>query len=453
MKCNIFRRTFWGALPALLSAVLLQACIFDAEVELPDAAAINALRLSIQLRVPSSSSPGTRTQGENHVLEAGSAAESYINIGAKDYRVMIFNQAGSLVQLFNPALWTIQEKTQEGSEQGEGDEAPGAGQGSPGTPSAGTDKIYTLTGYVGGVTAGDVIQVMVLANLGSFGTGHAGLYDNFRYGQSLSAIYADDINFNFTMYNNTTTEEEITSWRPVMPVDNASAAQAIPMFGIQEIDIPDDPNENGITTVEATIPMLRSIAKIEVIDEIDARAAVEGSGDSEEPGEEVPQVKITGVSLSACNIAGRFIPNVTANESWGAAETQVTVPSLPNGETATTPLVFFNEGTREIDGRTCSVYAAYVPEMDLGDNINERDYPQLTITVTNPEGTGTTESLSMEYVKPLADYTGTTPASLGNILRNHIYTYEVVSAPGESLSLVYGICPWTTEEIDIPTFD
>ena len=43
----------------------------------------------------------------------------------------------------------------------------------------------------------------------------------------------------------------------------------------------------------------------------------------------------------------------------------------------------------------------------------------------------------------------------GTILRNHIYRIEVDmnNDVPMSITLVYGICPWVEETIDIPTFD
>lgn len=394
----------------LLSMALLlltqTSCVYDKDIpcgsEDPDLLVIN-----LNLTVPSSST-GTRSEGEDHVLVPGSNDENYINITEGDYQVLMFDKTGALVE---GKLSDFECKRN--------------------SINGGTTS-YTLTTTLS--LSGDedkerlsTFKVMVLANWKSFersNTQQAFEYPSFT-GYSVSGatnnIYKDGEHFNFTLK----TPGDDSSWVP-----SINENRAIPMFGItDDVDLQfainmakygDEPSFN--------VSMLRSLAKIELVNNT--------------PDED--DITFTSGKLTAYNSKGRFIPDILEdkNTGWNNSETQVGAVSLPN-----------DYDSKQLDGEEWPLvtldggktFVAYIPEMDL-DKIREQGsaIPQLELMVT------ANENEYGPYPIELGEYDGVfTEVYYPALLRNHNYTFNInsvtVGVTGE-LTLLIETADWDDDD-------
>lgn len=371
---------YWMLAAAALS---LTACVYDRD--LPDAdpePVVLRLRLSAQ----SVSMPATRADG--HATEEALDAENYIAVDADDYRILLFDGAGRFLQDVDAAQkWLV----------------------SDGTVAKDTYRL-TLTGPV--ELAAEEVQVLVLTNWEGFSP--AAQYPVLDGADELSRIYPDaaDAAWQFTM---PLAADGKSSWRPEI-----AAKRGVPMFGVSEIvplsaarepsatDVLDGQTVDGKVLDLGEIRLLRAVSKIEVLESNAADAA-----------------QLAGVSLSAYDTAGRFIPDVTANPDWGVEKTQVSVPSLPAGaHRSTAALQFF-----QVPGT--AVWRAYVPEMDL-----RTARPELTFTLSG----GERKSIALD--NPAA------PGTLVSLLRNHIYRYVVSISGG---AIILDVVPYDETVLD-PVF-
>lgn len=273
----------------LLSLPLLSSCIGD---EMTDCAADSdagqdGLRLQLHLTVPASAPSGTRTSGDG--FQPGTALESYINIEDKDYKILIFDKEGKLAKEVD---WDGCDITKS------------------------SDTKYTLTVNLeisDNETKAKLekFKVMVLANWKSMQRKYEPAYSyptfagnsNVHLGEG--GIYENSGDYNFIIAKS----GETTPWEP-----SHEKKYYIPMFGISEnIDLEYAAEMgkygDGYAT-DTPIYMLRSLAKIEIIDNT--------------------QSGMSNVSFSHLMTGGRFIPDVLANPSWKENAIQVEKPSLPD---------------------------------------------------------------------------------------------------------------------------
>ncbi|MCH5177649.1 MAG: hypothetical protein J1F25_06465, partial [Prevotellaceae bacterium] len=185
----------------------------------------------------------------------------------------------------------------------------------------------------------------------------------------------------------------------------------------------------GCLHLTCDIPMLRALAKVEVIDNIGNAGA------------------ISGVTMTQYNTIGRYIPNIADNPNWNTYNTQIEKPSLPNGANGMTGsnLLFVNIPTTMNENGvtvTRNVWTAYIPEMQLGTTQTiEANRPRLNVAVDN----GST------YPLHFAQYDANSVPSLPNntswnyILRNHIYRYTINSI-NITANLTVNVLPWTIDE-------
>lgn len=366
------------SLMALCSVgVLLVSCHDDhfVEEEMPREDK-NFVTINLNLTVPAAAE-STRASG--HGNEDGTAAENYINVKDNDYKILVFDKYGKNA---TDKLETIECKINE---------------------SSGATLSYTLQAKLN-VNKDEeeqmsTFKVMVLANWKSF--------DNTNYPKStsehtLDGIYADGNNFNFSiLHTEDSKDHSLSSWIPSM---SAPAVKAIPMFGIAELYLKKvTESDNPVFT----IPMLRSIAKVEVID-------VKGD-------------HISNVSLSSSNKNGRFIPNVKQNPDW-SGNTQIENPSLPASLVSIQNLEFNQEGNK---------WVAYIPEMNLQGNSRPK---------FNLSGQADFEADFDNYAE------GQPTGDLEAVLRNHIYRFNVTITDAKSVSIKTEVLPWDMEYDDNPWY-
>lgn len=378
-----------GLLAAALSGCIMESGDCTGQLPPPDTGDTRTLKLNVI--VPAAESVASRAKDDTHVPEPGSVAENYLGFDEFDYKVLIFDSEGILLEEFVPETTATQDATE-----------------------------GTLTTLIGPISTKDKegnrlkkIRIMVLANWRSF---NGGKYDGFKpETTTLEDLSYNDKDFNFTIPNKSNTK----AWSPSI---TASSKRLIPMFGLSgEIELKYDKAEpvgNGsviLPDVETpTIQMLRAVAKVEVVDNLP-----DGAG------------KINSVTLDKSNAKGRYIPDFNTNSSWNVPITQVEEVSLPNSPTGTISNLQFFKEEKTIDGK--EVWSAYIPEMKL-DKVAR---PKFTVDYG---GTQAGEFV-LDYLSD-SEPTG----KLTQVLRNHIYRFTVNGLKGVSVNATLEVNPWELED-------
>lgn len=312
--------------------------------------------------------------------------------------------------------------------------------------------------------------IMVIAN--SHSTGLDGQYPGFTPGvTTIDDIAAQKLTFNLPerrgQYN------LITEWQP-----NINQNKLIPMAGLQKFtvsatqlkestyDVPvylSDENANG-----KTIDMLRTMAKIEVIDKIDLP-------DGYDPN--IKRMKVEKVELVGMYLKGTLMPSIGTDGQWpDYISTQITDATLPPNSEYTNPvaysesyahdndskdIMFFNEGT--IDSEKAEerypIFFGYVTEYSKA-AIGSMVKPYLVITLVDESSPDNTDGKETSFFKELklTSYTDGAPQGDGInfLLRNHIYRYEINAVSSSEANIIdvgYTLCDWDRHEVNIPTFD
>lgn len=391
-----------------LMLLMQTSCIYDNNsVEPCGSGDAELLVINFNLTVPSSS---TRTRNECKDLLPGSKDESYIDINNKDYQILMFDNSGALVE-------------------GKLSEFECIGNGVNGNGEAS----YILTAHLelDGKEDKELLSkfsVMVLANWKSFEKSNANT--SFEYpsfiGYTTNNIYTDKENpkFHFTLKEQ---GQDEYAW---VPSSENGKNQFIPMFGVAEdLDLQfvmdmarygDDPCFN--------VPMLRSMAKIEIVDMVpDGKSA-----------------NFDKCSLTKYNRSGRVIPDITKNTSWNVSNTQITTPSLPDNVNSSENLKFFKttktvrtERATEDEIKDC--FVAYIPEMALA--LGSTDRPELKVKLKGSD---------KEYPIKLSGYKNGKPddeAEYTSLLRNHIYRFNVTSVDiSADLTLFIDTPEWDVDD-------
>ena len=180
----------------------------------------------------------------------------------------------------------------------------------------------------------------------------------------------------------------------------------IPMFGISE--------KVGFNQmlINSEIKLLRSLAKIEIVDNLEAN--------------EVKSISIAGVSISKANSSGCLIPDLTKETSWSSGIIQVTKPTLPSDVSSISNLSFYESSFVTDNNTKLKSWSIYVPEcyllseeedFDDEDSKNEKD---LTFFVTiNITGYQTQSVASLKMPSQMDG------EQITALLRNHIYRFFI----------------------------
>lgn len=312
--------------------------------------------------------------------------------------------------------------------------------------------------------------IMVIAN--SHSTGLDGQYPGFTPGvTTIDDIAAQKLTFNLPerrgQYN------LITEWQP-----NINQNKLIPMAGLQKFtvsatqlkestyDVPvylSDENANG-----KTIDMLRTMAKIEVIDKIDLP-------DGYDPN--IKRMKVEKVELVGMYLKGTLMPSIGTDGQWpDYISTQITDATLPPNSEYTNPvaysesyahdndskdIMFFNQGS--IDSENAEekypIFFGYVTEYSK-DAIGNMVKPYLVITLIDESSPDNSDGQEISFFKELklTGYVDGAPQGDGIdfLLRNHIYRYEINAVSSSEANIIdvgYTLCDWDRHEVNIPTFD
>lgn len=347
---------------------------------------------SYVLRLSVSAVGNTATRAASHELSDATEAENYIDIFNGDYTIVIYDNNGKFIQQVSA------DKT---------------------TPKRQDDMFWVESvieeSFIEEIQqVGDEFQVMVLANLKSYNN-KDDAYPKFD-GQTTATLWGNANDYNFSRQINTSGEN---TWYPSIEDE-----RFIPMFGIAMAKISDAKKEfDGYRHILLDVPMLRALAKIEIID------AIEGKG------------AIKGVTMTRYNTSGRLIPNISENKDWNDNKTQITTPSLPNNGNTADNLQFL--WTKNAEGQT--VWYAYIPEMRLGTSTTiEANRPRLDVQ-TDIDGNTATYPLHFARYDTDGNYSLPNNTSWNYILRNHIYRYTITSV-NVTANLQVKVLPWEVVE-------
>ncbi len=244
----------------------------------------------------------------------------------------------------------------------------------------------------------------------------------------------------------------------------------IPMSGMQTFTVkvddlkastPQNPLQLSGIDGEKDINMLRALAKIEVIDRINAT----GTGaETVQPGI-TERTNVEKAELMGFMSRGSILPSMS---DWNRPvrdvyETQYsTSPLIPVGS-AFKSVPLLGDGSLEVNGDYsgvvnffadaeatksradgCRVLSCYLTEYnpaDIADNLNKM---WVRLTVLN---NGDSEN-SQFYRLSLAPYTNGAPGAVMPIVRNNIYRYEITSVTSE-ISVNWTVCPMDEYGTDI----
>ena len=409
-------------MPLMAVAILLGGCVAD-EGTCPPEGTAKPLTLTLNVKVPVSSVPGTRSEANktDHKPEAATDAENYISFDEGDYKLIVFGEDGNFL--------TDDIQMQKAS----------AGA----TSDDGLYTIHTLVGEIPNpIEKGDnkkeeltTFSLMLLANTEAFtptGTSYDFASTSIADGNP-DNIFTDGTKFNFTMPS---PSGGAACWTPVNK-------QGIPMFGLVNLNLKTANGEwNGDKTgttlnMVADMPVLRSLAKIEIVDMVPDKSA-----------------DIDKVVLTKYNTTGRLIPDImnTENGKWDQLGTQVSSPSLPTPvEEFGTSLTFTQESRNVVIGdnpeeQPKDVFVAYVPEMELT-GLTGEDLPVLHVYLKDNSKPYTIYLANYKNGKPETETDGTTLKPYTSLLRNHLYRFNVTNVGvNADLELVIETPEWNVDD-------
>lgn len=372
-KGNIIRQAKL-VLGAIAVSLGMTGCVSDVS-DCPSDGDSFDVRLRLNVSVAGKS--GTRAAG--HELQEALAAEDHIDFDGGDFRLLLFDEDGKFV-----------------------------------TEISNSKLIYSMSNtcfleceLLREQMPSDGFSLMLLANWNAYdGNSSYSGKNNLPLNADLGNIWTSEYNFAF----------QDSGWLPDM---TSARKKLIPMFGMVRGRLSDGQKlSDGKTHVPLTIQMLRSIAKVEVNDVINYEGAY-----------------ISGVEMSTVSAEGRYIPDLsddTANE-WMDSSVQVTVPSLTDDKTTTSPVEFYHFESEK-------KWVAYIPEMELDGQLSDAR-PHLNVKVTHVSDGNRVSTHTVHF----AQYTEGTPSipseDFNRILRNHIYGFDV-KFPDVTANLTLSVLPW-----------
>lgn len=214
--------------------------------------------------------------------------------------------------------------------------------------------------------------------------------------------------------DNTSGEEYITYSQAQL--DPTNEASAIPMWGVKEVDVTPLYSRRNLDIGD--ISLLRAAAKIEV--KLCDKLKSEGT------------TTINSVSLKYYNQTGYVLPS-----GWS----QVTDTKKLDQEGCFRIYRHAALNMPFIEDEKTGDYYIYITEYDNINYAGERNKISLEFMVGG-------EAKYFEDAISFCEYVDGAPVenSHYNIVRNHIYEFEVLSIAGSSLVLEYTVADWTTED-------
>lgn len=239
----------------------------------------------------------------------------------------------------------------------------------------------------------------------------------------------------------------------------------IPMAGLQSFTVSVAALKNStvdkplqLSTEGKEINMLRALAKIEVIDRINAL----GTGENTVQPDQKDRSYVEKAELMGFFTRGSVLPSFDDWNRSGIETQYARTPSIPddsefysvpatNAELAVDELrtiinFFPDREATELREDGCRVLSCYLTEYDFS-KLDGQAAMWIRATVLNP-GNGDTEARSVFYRIDVAPYTNGRPGPTMNIVRNNIYRYEVTSVSSD-ISVKWTVCNMDTGEAEI----
>ena len=224
-----------------------------------------------------------------------------------------------------------------------------------------------------------------------------------------------------------------SGWNPGNTV--AGEPRYIPMFGQADCTVNALEfyhSESWQTVSMEDVMMLRSLAKIEINDNIDNREATE---------DRYPRIE--SATLDYKYSTGKLLPYNFSGYTNGAQVEKVNLGSAGDRETRIMTLItgtYYGDGAEA--GKRVRFFRGYCPEQMI-----ERDgLPEVNITI-KPAASSSEDEYS-HYTVPLYGYNGGefSWGTNNQLLRNHIYRINVNSV-GTPADITVQVMPWESEEI------
>ena len=424
---------------ALLS-VAVSGCISD---EIPCRPETDEESMTIQFTIHSrpSDSPRDLSRAVSRAEVVGSADENYIDIN--DIQFLLFDADGVLLRPFFPQIV-----------EHDGDYTWYELRASFAEP-------YFTTAIDNGT--GATFSIMAIANARSHNAQNIGMavwqttIDNIA-GQLRT--YESPEGYNDIQYgpDGTLISNDYRGWSP-----SIAGKRYIPMSGLQKFtvsneDLKKSSPENPIRLYERygkDIAMVRTLAKIEVIDHIDIPEGQPYDPENRE-GFSIQKVELCGRTDRATLLPwmGTADPALGYTPQWTEASTQVTAPTVP-ADSYIAPEPFSISGYNKSEGILSvtiptvdknyldgfPVYSLYVSEYAHA-LIGQLEDPYIVITLNGTNG-------SPVRKMPLTTYTDGKPGEpLPTLLRNHIYRYTVTSVESIGIDFTLNVVDWESHVTD-----
>ncbi|MDE6512095.1 MAG: hypothetical protein K2L00_08420, partial [Muribaculaceae bacterium] len=375
--------------------------------------------------------------------QEGTMAENYLDLDNTTF--LLFDESKTLIKVFVPYVDPV-ENTEYAKYSVRAFMSP--------------QEFHTLTDGKTEVT----FSIAVVGNFSRLNPRNAA----YHIGQKLDEIFSQTAGATFAMpvRNNNNVQYWIPSIYGIpytdafgVTIGNMTPAY-IPMAGIQtyKVDVADLQNstvshplnlsadENG----SGDINMLRALAKIEVVDRIDAV----GTGTATTQPDPDSRTWIEKVELVGHSDRGSLFPTFNQWNFNSNVETQyVGSPSIPEplsytGAEDTGALVNFFADAAATQERADKrrVFSCYLTEYNpTGIAENQRMYMRITAQPPTPNGTDPSDENSTFYRINLAPYVNGVSQGAMPILRNNIYRYEISGLQGD-LDLQLTVDDWNSEE-------
>ncbi|MBO4965808.1 MAG: hypothetical protein J6C81_06035 [Muribaculaceae bacterium] len=428
------KRLAAGVFTAGIAAIALTGCVNDDLPPCPGGydPSVPEGMVQLTLKLVAGQNPfaeaGTRAWPDDYQI--GSVAENRINAENDDFRILLFSGDGKYLK-------TFQKETVNGVD---------TNYPIPVVPSYYTYEVKMLLTDKE-VEANPQVKIMVLANLNSFGKEDGNEYaalDMALADGSLSTVEEVmklPLNFYMADFNNTDEGLPGSEFRNNYWLDNWAMdpqTSFIPMFGCKQFSLYTGVSSEYNALDLGDMFLLRSMAKIEVMDILNRDA-----------GSDLPRVE--EVAFYGYNQTGTLIPSPDIY-SHGEQVKTPTYPQIPNPNGQNISLVPFT-----LPGGTYAWYG-YYPETPLPLNDSERDKLVMSakIKYINGEGNEAVKTCTFDLID--ADEWSQT-AGLKALLRNHIYRLNIVGFSNDGDEGFVGIqywtvCPWVKfPDVDIPPFE
>lgn len=444
---------------ALAVSLILCGCIEDANLCPPETGGDKEKGITVEFSLVTKSSANSKTRSllpAPDSEESGSSSENFLDL--ENLIFLLFDDQGELIRPFIPKVETEDVNTYVRY----------------------SVRAFLNDSYFLDATTQNIrFSIAVVGNYKSLSP----IGFTFHPGMTMSEVFDRATVATFAMpLSNTAQNCWIPSIYPTSYVDAAGesiplrSSAHIPMAGLQTFNVSTKELKestvhkplNLSSTEDKTINMLRALAKIEVIDHIDAVT----EGDVTKQPDTSERISINSVELVGHTSRGSIFPYLSLWQISGLETQYVNRPSIPDGvsflgynppndalslqgASAGTVVGFFADriATEERQDK-CRVYSCYLTDYDP----NQRgSIPAMWIRIAAKHPYVDPDSNSdISYCRlEVAPYDETGAGEEMSIVRNNIYRFQInkITPPDQNNQIIYTTCPMGIYTSDIPTFE